>query len=60
MKEVMRDSADPVTKKSLLDAPPRRRAAPSGGEPQINEFHLGALGSGSDYVAFVDQSGSLV
>ncbi|HEV8146917.1 MAG TPA: M28 family metallopeptidase [Bryobacteraceae bacterium] len=57
MKEVMRDSADPVTKKSLLDAAPRRRAAPSGGEPQINEFHLGALGSGSDYVAFVDHVG---
>jgi N-acetylated-alpha-linked acidic dipeptidase len=57
MKEVMRDSADPITQKSLLDSP-RRRATDRA--PQVltdNEFHLGALGSGSDYVAFVDHAG---
>ncbi len=58
MKEVMRDNADPVTQKSLLDAPPRRRPIPTGApDAAPNEFHLGALGSGSDYVAFVDHAG---
>jgi N-acetylated-alpha-linked acidic dipeptidase len=54
MKEVMRDNIDPVTMKSLLDTPPRRRAGQPTGD---GEFHLGALGSGSDYVAFVDHAG---
>src|SRR5260370_3367469 len=41
LKEVMRDSADPITQKSLLDSPQRRRVPPTSTD---NEFHLGALG----------------
>jgi len=60
--EVMRDVADPATSKSLLDATRDRRApvvAIAGGapEPREREFHVESLGSGSDYVAFLDHAG---
>jgi len=55
MLEVMRDVADPVTSKSLLDvARDRRKAFP---DAHAKEFHLEPLGSGSDYVAFLDHAG---
>jgi len=60
--EVMRDVTDPATSKSLLDAVRDRRApvvAIAGGvpEPPEREFHVESLGSGSDYVAFLDHAG---
>ncbi|MGH9648395.1 MAG: M28 family peptidase, partial [Bryobacteraceae bacterium] len=60
--EVMRDVADPATSKSLLDAARDRRtpiAAIAGraSEQRNREFHLESLGSGSDYVAFLDHAG---
>src|SRR5579862_3313710 len=60
--EVMRDVTDPATSKSLLDAARDRRTpvvAIAGGaaEPREREFHLEPLGSGSDYVAFLDHAG---
>ncbi len=44
MREVLRDQKDPGSEKSLLEA-------------ETGEFHLAALGSGSDYVAFLDHIG---
>ena len=60
--EVMRDTADPATSKSLLDAVRDRRTpvvAIAGGVPEVREreFHLDSLGSGSDYVPFLDHAG---
>jgi N-acetylated-alpha-linked acidic dipeptidase len=60
--EVMRDVADPASSKSLLDATRDRRTpavAIAGGatEPREREFHVESLGSGSDYVAFLDHAG---
>jgi N-acetylated-alpha-linked acidic dipeptidase len=60
--EVMRDVADPATSKSLLDATRDRRTpgvAIAGGapDPPQREFHVDSLGSGSDYVAFLDHAG---
>ena len=49
--EVLRDVNDPVTGKSLLDSPRPKRGGGVGGA------RLGALGSGSDYVAFFDHVG---
>lgn len=55
MAEIMRDINDPVTGKPLLES--RRRGgrgdAPRAPEPP-GEFRIGALGAGSDYVAFLD------
>jgi len=60
MSEVLRDLKDPVSGKTLLDTTRERRNrrgdAPSE-EPQPPGFHLGALGAGSDYVAFLDHLG---
>src|SRR6185369_13459291 len=58
----MRDVTDPATSKSLLDAARDRRTpvvAIAGGapEPPQREFHVDSLGSGSDYVAFLDHAG---
>jgi N-acetylated-alpha-linked acidic dipeptidase len=59
MKEVVRDLKDPQNGKTLLEISQTRRersdqppeeALPPG-------FHLGALGAGSDYVAFIDHLG---
>ena len=60
--EVMRDVADPASSKSLLDGSRDRRTpvlAIAGGtpEPREREFHVESLGSGSDYVAFLDHAG---
>ncbi len=52
MTEVVRDVNDPVTGESLLkSARARRRGKPA------DEFVLGPLGAGSDYVAFIHHSG---
>jgi len=58
--EVLRDVNDPATPKSLLEVARERRgsaAATSGTEPREHMFHLESLGSGSDYVAFLDHAG---
>jgi N-acetylated-alpha-linked acidic dipeptidase len=60
--EVLRDVTDPATSKSLLDAVRDRRTpavAIAGGTPETREreFHVDSLGSGSDYVAFLDHAG---
>jgi N-acetylated-alpha-linked acidic dipeptidase len=60
--EVLRDVSDPASSKSLLDATRDRRTpvvAIAGGapEPREREFHVESLGSGSDYVAFLDHAG---
>ena len=61
MSEVLRDLKDPETGKSLLEEARARRGgrgeAPGAEEPQPPGFHLGALGAGSDYVAFIDHLG---
>jgi N-acetylated-alpha-linked acidic dipeptidase len=66
--EVLRDVQDPATSKSLLEVA-RERRAPSGSAsataaaaalaPEAREpgFHLESLGSGSDYVPFLDHAG---
>ena len=62
--EVLRDVADPATSKSLLEVARDRRtpAAPAAGaaprtEQRERVFHLEPLGSGSDYVPFLDHAG---
>jgi N-acetylated-alpha-linked acidic dipeptidase len=63
MIEVLGDLKDPRSGKTLLEAARTRRrdaADPDGPAPdpaKPQEFHLGALGAGSDYVAFVDHTG---
>ncbi len=53
VREVLRDINDPVSGKNLLEARrPRRGAA-----DQNSPFHLGPLGAGSDYVAFMHHAG---
>lgn len=52
--EVLRDLVDPVSGKSLLEST-RGRVTAAGAKP--SPFHLGALGAGSDYVAFLDHVG---
>ncbi len=59
MKEVLRDLKDPQNGKSLLEISQARRErseAPAE-DPQPPGFHLGPLGAGSDYVAFIDHLG---
>lgn len=58
--QVLRDLKDPQSGKSLLEVARTRRGrgdAPAAEEPQPPGFHLGALGAGSDYVAFIDHIG---
>lgn len=62
--EVLRDVANPATSKSLLEVARDRRtpAAPAAGaaprtEQRERVFHLEPLGSGSDYVPFLDHAG---
>ena len=57
MSEVLRDLKDPENGKSLLDNPRPRRGGSKPAEPDPPGFHLGALGAGSDYVAFIDHLG---
>ena len=54
--EVLRDVNDPATSKSLLDVV-RNRRGPDGKEQKEREFHVESLGSGSDYVPFLDHAG---
>ena len=54
--EVLRDVADPATSKSLLEVAKDRRL-PGAPEQRETEFRLEPLGSGSDYVAFLDHAG---
>src|SRR5215472_5615976 len=61
MSEVLRDLKDPESGKSLLESTRTRRNR-NGGAQQAQDsdppgFHLGALGAGSDYVAFIDHVG---
>ena len=59
MSEVLRDLKDPESGKTLLESTRTRRNR-NGGAAQENEppgFHLGPLGAGSDYVAFIDHVG---
>jgi N-acetylated-alpha-linked acidic dipeptidase len=55
VKEVLRDVNDPASGKPLIETPRGRgNGSGTGDHP---EFRLGALGAGSDYVAFVDHAG---
>ena len=59
MSEVLRDLKDPESGKSLLESTRTRRNR-NGTPPAETDppgFHLGALGAGSDYVAFIDHIG---
>ena len=56
LSEVLRDVADPATSKSLLEVAKDRRV-PGAPEQRETEFRLEPLGSGSDYVAFLDHAG---
>lgn len=64
--EVLRDVTDPATSKSLLDAVRDRRTPavafagappPRATQPRERDFHVDSLGSGSDYVPFLDHAG---
>lgn len=54
--EVLRDVSEPGAAKSLLEVT-RDRRGPAGQEQKEREFHVESLGSGSDYVAFLDHAG---
>jgi N-acetylated-alpha-linked acidic dipeptidase len=56
LKEVLRDVNDPVSGKPLIETP-RGHAGRMGASGVAPEFQLGALGAGSDYVAFLDHAG---
>src|SRR5581483_5268975 len=55
LSEVLRDVTDPASSKSLLEA--ARNRAGKAPESKERGFHLESLGSGSDYVAFLDHAG---
>jgi N-acetylated-alpha-linked acidic dipeptidase len=60
MSEVLRDLKDPQNGKSLLEIAQTARRGRSEApeeEPGAPGFHLGPLGAGSDYVAFIDHLG---
>lgn len=61
LNEVLRDVTDPATSKSLLDAARDRGTgnASKAGTPAARkrEYHIESLGSGSDYVPFLDHAG---
>src|SRR5579872_1941324 len=60
MTEVLRDLKDPQNGKSLLEiarTPRRERSETPAEEQGPPGFHLGPLGAGSDYVAFIDHLG---
>ncbi|HLH43183.1 MAG TPA: M28 family peptidase [Bryobacteraceae bacterium] len=52
--EVLRDTPEPKSARNLLEASSVRRKANADALP---EFHLTPLGSGSDYVPFLDHAG---
>jgi N-acetylated-alpha-linked acidic dipeptidase len=53
--EIMRDVLDPVSGKNLLESRRPRRGQEAA--KADDAFHLGPLGAGSDYVAFIDHIG---
>jgi N-acetylated-alpha-linked acidic dipeptidase len=55
--EVLRDVTEPAGPRSLLDAVKSRTPRSRGPENSPPEFHLAPLGSGSDYVPFLDHAG---
>jgi N-acetylated-alpha-linked acidic dipeptidase len=61
LKEVMRDTTAPGGGRSLLDAALAANNSQKGKNPkqatERPDFQLGALGAGSDYVAFLDHAG---
>ncbi len=58
MTEVVRDVNDPATGESLLKSAHARKQTSGGGADKADPgFHLGPLGAGSDYVAFIHHSG---
>ncbi len=60
MSEVLRDIPDPAdSAKTLLESVRTRRGASPDGQVESTRpgFHLGPLGAGSDYVAFLDHIG---
>src|SRR5262249_46030547 len=59
MSEVLRDLKDPQSGKTLLETARTRRGRGDAADesPAPPGFHLGALGAGSDYVAFIDHLG---
>jgi len=58
VREVARDITDPKTQQSVLDALLERQRELRQTNPQADTmFALGALGSGSDYTAFLDHVG---
>jgi N-acetylated-alpha-linked acidic dipeptidase len=54
VREVLRDVNDPASGRSLIETPRGRGHLKPADRP---EFRLGALGAGSDYVAFLDHAG---
>ena len=60
MNEVLRDVNDPRTGKTVLESMRSRRGEGGSDNAESDkpkEFHLSALGAGSDYVAFIDHTG---
>jgi N-acetylated-alpha-linked acidic dipeptidase len=57
LSEVLRDISEPIGTHTLLDAAQTRHSARGGQENGAPEFHLLPLGSGSDYVPFLDHAG---
>jgi N-acetylated-alpha-linked acidic dipeptidase len=59
LSEVLRDVPDPATSKTLLEIARDRRAPNPNAAPETREpgYHLDPLGSGSDYVPFLDHAG---
>ena len=55
LSEVLRDIPDPASSHSLLDVARSRRRPGSDGLPP--DFRIAPLGSGSDYVPFIDHAG---
>lgn len=53
VKELLADLNDPTTGRPLIEASRAGRE----NSAQTSEFRLGALGAGSDYVAFIDNAG---
>ncbi|MBL8176557.1 MAG: M28 family peptidase [Bryobacterales bacterium] len=52
VKELLADLNDPTTGRPLVEA-----SRTAGGNGASQEFRLGSLGAGSDYVAFIDHAG---
>jgi N-acetylated-alpha-linked acidic dipeptidase len=57
LSEVLRDINEPVGVRSLLDAAKPQRGGRGGPDNSQPQFHLAPLGSGSDYVPFLDHAG---